>query len=78
MSLRNRQISPQTFAAFKATLGPSIPVVIADPPVATDVAPGGTSTGVVTIRVSPGSQSQLYQLHFGSSQSGAIAVEAVL
>jgi hypothetical protein len=78
VSLRNRQISPQTFAAFKTTLGPSVPVVIADPPVATDVAPGGKSTGVVTIRVSPGSQPQLYQLHFGNSQGGAVAVEAVL
>jgi hypothetical protein len=78
VSLRNRQISPQTFSAFKTTLGPSIPVVIADPPVATDVAPGGKSTGVVTIRVSPGSQPQLYQLHFGNCQSGPIAVEAVL
>jgi hypothetical protein len=78
VSLRNRQISPQTFAAFKTKLGPSIPVVIADPPVPIDVAPGGTSTGVVTIRVSPGSQPQLYQLHFGNSPSGHIVVEAVL
>jgi hypothetical protein len=78
VSLRNRQISPQTFAAFKTTLGPSIPVVIADSPVATDVAPGGKSTGVVTIHVSQGSQPQFYQLRFGNSQSGPIAVEAVL
>jgi len=78
VSLRNRQISPQTFAAFKTTLGPSIPVVIADPPVATDVAPGGKSAGVVTIHVSQGSQPQLYQLLFGNSQGGPIAVEAVL
>ena len=78
VSLRDRQISPQTFAAYKTKLGPSIPVVSADPPEATDVAPGGKSTGVVTIRVSPGSQPQLYQLHFGNSQSGPIAVEAVL
>jgi hypothetical protein len=78
VSLRNRQISPQTFAAFKTTLGPSIPVVSADPLVATDVAPGGKSTGVITIRVSPGSQPQLYQLHFGNSQTGPVAAEAVL
>ena len=78
VTLRNRQIPAQTFAAFKTILGPSIPVVIADPPVATDVAPGGKSTGVVTIRVSPGSQPQLYQLLFGNSQGGPIAVEAVL
>jgi hypothetical protein len=78
VSLRNRQISPQTFAAFKTTLGPSIPVVSSDPPVATDVAPGGKSTGVVTIRVSQGNQPQLYQLHFGNSQTGPVTAEAVL
>jgi len=78
VSLRNRQISPQTFAAFKTTLGPSIPVVSADPLVATDVAPGAKSSGVITIRVSPGSQPQLYQLHFGNSQTGPVAAEAVL
>ena len=78
VSLRNRQISPHTFAAFKTTLGPSIPVVSADPLVATDVAPGGKSSGVITIRVSPGSQPQLYQLHFGNSRTGPVAAEAVL
>ncbi|MGA3374018.1 MAG: TrbG/VirB9 family P-type conjugative transfer protein [Terracidiphilus sp.] len=78
VSLRNRQLSPQTFTAFKARLGPSIPVVSADPPVATDVAPGGRSTGVVTIRVSPGCQPRLYQLHFGNSQTGSVTAEAVL
>jgi hypothetical protein len=78
VSLRNRQISPQTFAAFKTKLGPSIPVVSADPPVATDVAPDGKSTGVVTVRVSQGSQPQLYQLHFGDSQTGSVTAEAVL
>ena len=78
VSLRNRQISPQTFAAFKTKLGSSIPVVSADPLVATDVAPGGKSTGVITIRVSPGSKPQLYQLHFGNSQTGPVAAEAVL
>ena len=78
VSLRNRQISPQTFAAFKTKLGSSISVVRADPPVATDVAPGGKSTGVVTVRVSQGSQPEPYQLHFGNSQTGAVTAEAVL
>jgi hypothetical protein len=78
MSLRDHQLSPRTFGKFKATPGASIPVVNADPPITPDVAPGGKSTGVVTIHVSQGSQPQLYQLHFGSSQSGPIAVEAVL
>jgi len=78
VSLRDHQLSLRTFSKFKANPGVSIPVVNADPPVATNVAPGGKSTGVITIHVSQGSQPQLYQLHFGSSQSGPIAVEAVL
>ena len=78
VSLRDHQLSPRTFGKFKANPGVSIPVVNADPPVAVDVAPGGKSTAVITIRASQRSQPQLYQLHFGNSQSGPIAVEAVL
>jgi len=77
-SLRDHQLSPRTFGKFKANPGVSIPVVNADPPVATDVAPGGKSIGVITIHVSQGTHPQIYQLHFGNSQSGPIAVEAVL
>ena len=76
-SLRDHQLSPRTFGKFKTNPGVSIPVVNAESG-STDIAPGSKSTGVVTIRASQGSQPQLYQLHFGNSQSGPIAVEAVL
>ena len=76
-SLRDHQLSPRTFGKFKTNPGVSIPVVNAESG-STDIAPGTKSTGVVTIRASQGSQPQLYQLHFGNSQSGPIAVEAVL
>ena len=78
VSLCDHQLSLRTFGKFKADPGVSIPVVNADPPVAADVAPGGKSTGVIAIHISQGSHPQLYQLHFGNSQSGPIAVEAVL
>jgi hypothetical protein len=77
MSLRDHQLSPRTFSKFKPNPGVSIPVVNAEPG-ATDIVPGSKSTGVVTIHFSQGSQPQLYQLHFGNSQSGPVAVEAVL
>jgi hypothetical protein len=76
-SLRDHQLSPRTFGKFKADPGVNVPVVNAEFGSA-DIAPGSKSTGVVTIRASQGSQPQLYQLHFGNSQSGPIAVEAVL
>jgi len=76
-NLRDQQLSPRTFAKFKAMPGVSIPVVNAESGSA-DIAPGSKSTGVVTVHASQGSQPQLYQLHFGNSQSGPIAVEAVL
>ena len=76
-SLRDHQLSPRTFGKFKADSGVNVPVVNAEFG-STNIAPGSKSTGVVTIRASQGSQPQLYQLHFGNSQSGPIAVEAVL
>ena len=77
VSLRDRQLSPQTFAAFKAKQGTSVSVVSAEA-APTDIAPGQKSTGVVTIRGSQGNPPQLYQLHFGNSQGGPVTAEAVL
>ena len=76
-SLCNHQLSLRTFAKFKARLGVNVPVVSAESG-STDIASGEKITGVVTIRVSQGTPSQLYELHFGNSQDGPIAVEAVL
>jgi hypothetical protein len=77
LSLRDRQLSPQAFAAFKATPGASVPVVSAESQVR-DLAPGQKATGVVSIRGTQGDPPQLYQLHFGNSQTGAVTVEVVL
>jgi hypothetical protein len=77
VSLRDRQLSPQTYAAFKATLGMSVSVLSADATSA-DIAPGGKSTGVIAIRLSQGNDPELYQFHFGISQGGPVTAEAVL
>ncbi|MGC1360747.1 MAG: hypothetical protein WA826_06205, partial [Silvibacterium sp.] len=77
LSLRNHQLSPQTFGAFKAKTGPSLAVVQADS-VTRDLAPGQKTTGVVSIGSSQGNPPQLYQLNFGADQGQPLTVEAVL
>jgi len=77
LSLRNHQLSPQSFAAFKAKQGPSLPVSEAESQVK-DLQPGQKTTGVITIHGSQNDPPQLYQLRFGSTQNGAITVETVL
>jgi hypothetical protein len=77
LSLRNHQLSPQAFATFKSKSGSSIPVAGAESQVK-DLAPGQKSTGVISIHGSQSNPPQLYQLRFGSSQSGAVTAETVL
>jgi hypothetical protein len=77
VSLRNHQLSSQTFAAFKAKQGPSVPVAEAESQVQ-DLQPGQKATGVISIHGSQTNPPQLYQLRFGSSQTGALTVETVL
>jgi hypothetical protein len=77
VSLRNHQLSPHTYEAFKTKAGAIVPVVSAES-ASNDLAQGQNSSGVVTIRVSQGSQPQLYLFYFGNSQSGPVVAEAVL
>jgi hypothetical protein len=77
VSLRNHQITSQTFAAFKAKQGSNVAVVQADN-VAHDLAPGEKTTGVISIGSSMGGAPHIYQLNFGADQTGPIKVEAVL
>jgi len=77
LSLRNHQLSPRAFATFKSKPGSSIPVAGAESQVK-DLAPGQKSTGVISIHGSQSNPPQLYQLRFGSSQSGAVTAETVL
>jgi hypothetical protein len=77
VSLSGHQLAPQTFAAFKAKPGASLSTVEAETTV-TDLAPGQTTTGVVSIRSAQGNPPQLYQLNVGADPKGPVTAEAVL
>jgi hypothetical protein len=77
LSLRNHQLSPQAFEAFKAKLGSSLTVVQAESTIL-DLAPGQKTTGVLSIGSSQNNPPQLYQLNFGTDQNRPLTVEAVL
>jgi len=77
VSLRDHQLAPQIFAAFKAKPGSSLAVVQAET-ANRDLSPGEKTTGVISIQSSAGNAPQIYQLSFGADQSGDLKVEAVL
>ena len=76
VSLRNHQLSAQTFGAFKAKPGSSLMIVQAET-AATDLAPGQRTTGIVSVRNAEGHPPQLFQLSFGTVQGQPITAEAV-
>jgi hypothetical protein len=77
VSLKNHQITSQTFAAFKARNVSGIPVMQAETGTR-DLAPGEKTTGVISIESSTGNLPQIYQLNFGADQNGPLKVEVVL
>ena len=77
VSLKNHQITSQTFAAFKARQVSGIPVTQAETGTR-DLAPGEKTTGVISIESSTGNPPQIYQLNFGADQNGPLKVEVVL
>lgn len=76
LSLRNHQLSAQTFGAFKAKPGSSLTTTQAET-AATDLAPGQRTTGIVSVRNAEGNPPQLFQLTFGTVQGQQITAEAV-
>jgi Conjugal transfer protein/Protein of unknown function (DUF2381) len=77
LALRNHQLAPQTYGAFKAKPGSSLPVVQAES-ITRDLAPGQKTTGVVSVGSPQGAAPQIYQLNFGTAQDRPLTVEAVL
>jgi hypothetical protein len=77
LGLRNHQITPQTFAAFRAKPASGLAVVQAES-AARDLAPGEKTTGVVSIGSPQANAPLLYQLNFGTDQDRPLTVEAVL
>lgn len=76
-SLRDHQISSQTFASFKAKPGTGVPVLEGESKTR-DLAPGEKTTGVVSIGRGVGNPPQIFQLNFGTGQDGPLKVQAVL
>ncbi len=77
VSLRNHQLSVQSFESFRAKPGSSLTIVQAET-AAKDLAPGQKTTGIVSVRSAEGNPPQLYQLTFGADHGQLIAVGAVL
>jgi hypothetical protein len=77
LSLRDHQLSDQTFSSFKAKPGSTIPVATSESQ-DKDLAPGRKTIGVISIRGPQGNLPQIYQLHFGNDQSHPVTAEAVL
>ena len=77
ISLRNHQLSVQTFESFRAKPGSSLTTVQAES-AATDLAPGQKTIGIVSVRNSESNPPQIYQLNFGADKGQSITVEAVL
>jgi hypothetical protein len=76
MSLRDHQLAPKTFSAFKTKQSASVPVLRAEC-ASPDLAPGQKAVGVISLRSPTGDAPALYEFSFGADQSGALRVEAV-
>ncbi len=77
VSLRNHQITLRAFRSFKVKQASGIDVMQSETG-KRDLAPGETTTGVISIGTSAGDAPQVYQLNFGADQHGPLKVEAVL
>jgi len=77
LSLRDHQLSAQTFSSFKAKPGSTIPVATSESQ-DKDLAPGRKTIGLISIRGSQSNLPHIYQLHFGNDQNHPVTAEAVL
>lgn len=76
-SLRDHQLSAQTFSAFKASHGPGVQLVHAELQVR-DLAPGQKTIGVISIRSSDTNPPTLFEFDFGRDATHPVTTEAVL
>ena len=77
MSLRDHQITSQTFEAFKARQVSGLQVIEAES-ARRDLGPGEKTTGVLSIGSSTSNPPQIFQLSFGADQNGPLKIEVVL
>jgi hypothetical protein len=77
LSLRDHQITSQTFEAFKVRQVSGLQVIEAES-ARRDLGPGEKTTGVLSIGNPTGNPPQIYQLTFGADQNGPLKIETVL
>jgi hypothetical protein len=77
VSLRNHQLKRTTYASLKARRCIALELAQTES-TPHDLVPGEKATGVIAIKATDGSQSQLYQLNFGVDQNRPVTAEAVL
>lgn len=77
LGLKDHQISSQTLASFKAKARTTLPVLEGESTMR-DLAPGEKTTGVISVAHGAGNPLQIFQLNFGTDQSGPLVVQAVL
>jgi len=77
LSLRDHQITSQTFEEFKARQVSGLQVIEAES-ARRDLGPGEKTTGVLSIGSSTSNTPQIIQLSFGADQNGPLKIEAVL
>lgn len=76
VSLRDHQLAPKTFSAFKAKQSKSVPVLRAEC-ASCDLAPGEKTAGVISFQRPVADAPALYEFTFGRDQNGSLRVEAV-
>jgi hypothetical protein len=76
VSLRDHQLAPKTFSAFKTKQSASVPVLRAEC-ASPDLAPGEKVVGVISLRSPSADAPALYEFSFGRDQDGPLRVEAV-
>lgn len=77
VSLRDHQLSAQTFSAFKTTRGPAVPLIHSELQ-ARDLAPGQKTTGVISIRSVDTNPATLFEFEFGQDGVRPVTTAAVL
>lgn len=77
LSLRNHQLSEETFSQFKALKGQKIPTLHSEVSIP-ELAAGGTAIGIVSIRCAQSDLPRLYQFSFGTAGGQDIAIAMVM
>ncbi|MBN9617591.1 MAG: hypothetical protein BGO25_10485 [Acidobacteriales bacterium 59-55] len=76
VALRNHQLSSRTLGDFKMKINSS-PATVEGQTQQSDIQPGASTSGYVLIRAADGASPEIYQLDFGTTETGPL-LEAVV